>query len=301
VTTAPPQAQRASRSDRILGKIPAWNRQLLFIAPAFLLIGIFFVGPYLYLLYMSFMSPTVGAPYESTATLSNYRNVMTDSFNWRIIRITLQFGFLTTIITLILSYPLAYHLARSSSRIKGLLLILILSPLLVGIIIRSYGWMILLADTGLVNQTLGWFGLGPYALMYNKTGVMIALVHIYMPFMVLSLAGALQTIDPDIERASRSLGGSPWQTFWRVTWPLSMPGVASGTVLVFVLSISAYVIPSLLGGYNVITLPLLVVQTVSQLFNWPLGSALAMVFFAITVGIIWVYTKILNRAMKGLG
>jgi putative spermidine/putrescine transport system permease protein len=294
-------ASGTNRVSERLTRIPfGFNRMILLIVPAFVLVLTFFVGPYLYLLYMSFMSQAPAAPYESTPTLENYSVAVRDSFNWRVIRTTLQFGVLTTLITLILAYPLAYHLARASSRVKGILLILVLSPLLVGIVIRSYGWMILLADTGLINQALGVFGLGPYGLMYNQTGVMIALVHIYMPFMVLPLAGSLQNIDPDVEGASRSLGASPWTTFWRVTWPLSLPGIAAGSILVFVLTISAYVIPALLGGYNVMTLPLLVVQTVSQLFNWPLGSALAMVFFAITIAIIWLYMKFLNWMMKGL-
>lgn len=160
--------------------------------------------------------------------------------------------------------------------------------------------MILLADTGLINQAAGALGLGPFRLMYNRFGVMVGLVHIYMPFMVLSLAGSLQGIDPDVERAARSLGASQWRTFWRVTWPLSLPGVVSGTVLVFVLTVSSYIIPALLGGYQVITIPLLVVQTVSELFNWPLGSTLAMVFFGITVAIVGVYIKLMNRVMRGL-
>jgi putative spermidine/putrescine transport system permease protein len=198
------------------------------------------------------------------------------------------------------SYPLAYHMARASSRIKGLLMIMLLAPLLVGIVVRSYGWMILLADQGLINQAATGLGIGPFQLMYNETGVMIGLVHIYMPFMVLSLLGSLQSIDPDVERAARSLGAGSWQTLRRVTWPLSLPGVTSGTVLVFVLTVSAYVIPSLLGGYRVLTLPLLVVQTVSELFDWPAGSAMALIFFAITIAIVALYLKLMDRAMRGV-
>ncbi len=271
----------------------------LLIIPALILVGGFFVIPYLYLLYMSFMTHTTGAAYIREFTLENYTETLRDPFNWRIIWQTLRFGIVTTLVTLILSYPLAYHMARAQSRVKGLLMILLLAPLLVGIVIRSYGWMILLADTGLVNQLAEAFGVGPFALMYNRTGVMIGLVHIYMPFMALSLLGSIQGIDPDIERAARSLGANGWQTFWRVTWPLSLPGVASGTVLVFVLTVSSYVIPSLLGGHRVITVPLLVVQTVQQIFNWPLGSALAIVFFVITIAIVGVYLKMMDRVMKG--
>ena len=272
----------------------------LLVLPAAVLLGAFFVVPYLYLLYMSFMTHTTGAAYVRDFTLENYSETLRDPFNWRIIWQTLRFGFVTTAITLVLAYPLAYHMARASSRVKGLLMILVLSPLLVGIVIRSYGWMILLADNGLVNQLADTLGIGPFALMYNRTGVMIGLIHIYLPFMVLSLLGSVQAIDPDYERAARSLGANGWQTFWRVTWPLSLPGVASGTVLVFVLTVSAYVIPSLLGGHRVITVPLLVVQTVQQIFHWPLGSALAIVFFVITIAIVGLYLKLMDRVMKGV-
>lgn len=278
----------------------AYLPAFLLMLPAALLLGGFFVVPYLYLLYMSFMTHTPGAPYVRDFTFENYHETLRDPFNWRIIWQTLRFGLVTTLITLLLSYPLTYHMSRATSRVKGLLMIMLLAPLLVGIVIRSYGWMILLADTGLVNQLADALNIGPYSLMYNRTGVMIGLVHIYMPFMALSLLGSIQAIDPDTERAARSLGANGWQTFWRVTWPLSLPGVASGTVLVFVLTVSAYVIPSLLGGHRVITVPLLVVQIVQQIFHWPLGSALAIVFFVITIAIVGVYLKLMDRAMKGV-
>lgn len=291
--------EKPSTGERSLRRLHV-RHTILLLLPALLLLVVFFFGPYLYLLYVSFMTQTKGATYVRAFTFDNYLQTVRDPFNWRIIWQTLRLGFVTTALTLVLSYPLAYHMSRASSRIKGLLMIMLLSPLLVGIVIRSYGWMILLADNGLINQAVRGIGFRELHLMYNQTGVLIGLVHIYLPFMVLSLVGSLQGIDPDIERASRSLGASTWTTFWRVTWPLSLPGVVSGTVLVFVLTISSYIIPSLLGGYKVITVPLLVVQTVSELFNWPLGSAFAMLFFVITIVIVGVYIKLMNIAMKGL-
>lgn len=284
-------AQRASGRFRL---------PFLLILPAFILLGIFFVVPYLNLLFMSFMTHTPNAAYVRDFTFENYEETLRDRFVWKIIWQTLRFGFLTTLATLVLAYPLAYHMARASSRVKGLLMIMLLAPLLVGIVIRSYGWMIILADNGLINQLANELNVGPFSLMYNRTGVMIGLIHIYMPFMVLSILGSLQAIDPDLERAARSLGAGTWKTLLRVTWPLSLPGVASGTVLVFVLTVSAYVTPSLLGGYRVLTVPLLVVQTVQELFDWPLGSALAIVFFVITIAIVGAYLKFMDRVMKGV-
>lgn len=284
-------AQRVSERIRL---------PFLLILPAVILLGVFFVIPYLNLLYISFMTHTPSTTFVRTFTFENYEETLRDSFIWRVIWQTLRFGFITILVTLVLSYPLAYHMARATSKIKGLLMIMLLAPLLVGIVIRSYGWMIILADNGLINQLATDLNIGPFSLMYNETGVMIGLIHIYMPFMVLSILGSLQAIDPDLERAARSLGAGSWRTLLRITWPLSLPGVTSGTVLVFVLTVSAYVTPSLLGGYRVLTVPLLVVQTVQELFNWPLGSALAIVFFVITIAIVAVYLKFMDRVMKGV-
>ncbi|MGH2615945.1 MAG: ABC transporter permease [Thermomicrobiales bacterium] len=298
-TVAEPGANRhvSSIAERGAGR---FRIPFLLMLPAFVVLGFFFVAPYLNLLYMSFMTHTPSAAYVNQPTFENYGETLGDAFVWRVTWETLQLGFITTIATLILSYPLAFHMARASSRVKGLLMIMLLAPLLVGIVIRTYGWIILLADNGLINQLATSLDIGPFQLMYNKTGVMIGLIHIYMPFMVLSILGSLQAIDPDLERAARSLGAGSWRAFRRVTWPLSLPGVTSGAVLVFVLTVSAYVTPSLLGGYRVLTVPLLVVQTVQELFNWPLGSALAIVFFVITIAIVGVYLKLMDWVMKGV-
>lgn len=275
---------------------------LLLVIPALTLLLIFFVLPYVNMLYMSFLTPAKDAPYYIIPTLDNYIKAISDPFNWKILGRTMWYATLTTVLTLVLGYPMAYHMSRASSRVKGLLLMLLVSPLLVGVIIRSYGWMILLADKGLINTTLLKWGLisQQLKLMYNPFGVMVGMVHIYLPFMVLSLAGNLQSISPDVEMAGRSLGAGAWRTFWRITWPLSLPGVFSGTLLVWILSVSAYVIPALLGGNNVLTAPMLVVQTVMDKFNWPLGSAQAMVLFLSTLVVVWLYVKLMNRAMRGL-
>jgi putative spermidine/putrescine transport system permease protein len=276
--------------------------QTLLLLPALALILFFFVLPYANLLFISFMTPGKDGPYDTIPTLANYLTTITDPFNWKVLGRTMWYGTLTTVITLVLGYPMAYHMSRASSRTKGLLLMLLISPLLVGVIIRSYGWMILLADKGLINTTLLQWGLvdHPLKLMYNPFGVMVGMVHIYLPFMVLSLAGNLQSIHPDLELAGRSLGASTWRTFWRITWPLSLPGVFAGTLMVWVLSVSAYVIPALLGGYNVLTAPMLVVQTVMDKFNWPLGGAQEMLMFLGTTIVVWTYVKLMNRAMRGL-
>lgn len=276
------------------------RRRLWLAVPALAVITVFFVFPYLNLALISFYEPSHRAAYVRTFTLSNYRATLLDRFTWQVIWHTVWIGGVTTAVTLLLSYPLAYQLSRASSRMKGLLMMLVISPLLVGVLIRTYGWMIILADTGLVNQLVQAVHGPELQLMYNDLGVVIGLVHVFIPFMVLSLAGSLQAVDPDLERASRSLGAGAWRTFWRVTWPLSLPGVVSGAVLVFVLAESSYVIPSLLGGFRVLTVPILVIRTITELFTWPTGSAFALIFFAITLGLVWVFLEVMRRPLQRL-
>jgi putative spermidine/putrescine transport system permease protein len=286
-----------ARGEIAAGRAPARDatRHLLVAPVAVLLFG-FFVLPYVNLLVISLMTPSPTAAYLRIFTLSNYGRIVGDGFTWGVILHTLQIGVLTTVVALAVSYPLAYHLARAPRARKGLLMALVISPLLVGVLIRTYGWMILLQDTGLINQALRSLGLRALPLMYNDLGVMIGLVHVFIPFMVLAIAGPIRAIDPELELAARSLGAGFWRTFWRVTFPLSVPGVVAGTILVFVLTISSYVIPSLLGGFKVLTVPILVIRTITELFNWPGGSAFAILFFAITIAALWGYLRALGRA-----
>lgn len=290
VTPARPPGLRRHR--------PTWP----LIVPALAIVIVFFVLPYANLLLMSFFSPAKAKPYEPVLTFENYAAALGDAFQWRVLWRTLKLGFLTTLYSLLLGYPLAYHLARAGGRTKGLLLVLLLSPLLVGVVIRSFGWMVLLADNGLINSLVKYWGLAPRGLklMYNEFGVLVGTVHIYLPFMVLSISGTLQTVQPDLELAARSLGASARKAFWRVTFPLSLPGVFAGCLLVFVLAVSSYVIPVLLGGFKVITTPLLVVQTAIDVNNWPGAAAQAVVLFAASLVCIGLYFRLMRRAMRGL-
>lgn len=273
-------------------------RRYWLILPVVVFLVIFLIVPYVNMIRISFLVKPLGAPYINQFTLANYVKVLTDGFYWAILLNTFWYAILTTLLTLVLGYPLAYAIARAPNRRRPLLLMLLIAPLLVGVVIRSYGWLILLGRVGLVNELLRYFGGREVALMYNQVGMTIGLVHVFMPFMALSISGALQNVSPDVERAARSLGASPWKAFWRITWPLSLPGVFAGMMLVFVLAVSSYVIPILLGGNNVLVIPMLVVQLLLDANNWPVGSALAMVFFSLTALLLWVYIKIMNRSLR---
>jgi putative spermidine/putrescine transport system permease protein len=276
------------------------GRAWLLAAPLLALIAALILVPYANIAVMSFRVPSTTQPYLPGFTLGNYLRVLGDAFFVGILLDTFRIALTITVVTLVLAYPVAWHLARSDSRWKGVLYALVLSPLLVGVVIRSYGWIIVLANNGIVNQALRALDLPAQRLMYNEFGVGLALVHVFLPFMILPLAGAIQGIDPRLEEAARSLGASRWRVFRRVIWPMSMPGVQSGCILVFILSCSAYVTPVLLGGGRVKMMTPLVVQQLVDTFQWPFGAALALILAAAGVIAVWLYATLSGRMMRGL-
>ena len=259
----------------MIGRLGA--RHLL-ILPAALVLLLFLVVPYVNIVLMSFRQPGQGVPYAAGWTLANYGKYLFDGFYLGQLVNTLWIGAVTTFSCLVIGYPVAWQLARGSAAWRGLRYGIVLAPLLVGIVIRSYGWTILLGNNGVINRTLTGWGLieAPLPLMYNGLGIIIALTHVLLPFMILPVMGAIQGIDPALDLAARSLGANRRRVVWRVLLPLSLPGVQAGSILVFVLAISAYVTPALIGGLRVKTVAVSVVDALIDTFQWPFGSALAL-------------------------
>lgn len=272
----------------------------LLALPAALLLGIFLVVPYLNIVLMSFRTPGQGTPYGAGFTLANYLRFFSDGFYLFQVFNTLWIGLLTTAICLVVGFPVAWQLARGNMRFRGLAYGLVLSPLLVGIVIRSYGWTILLGNAGLINKTLMNIGLiqTPLPLMYNALGITIALVHVFLPFMILPIMAAIQGVDPSLESAARSLGASRATAFRRVVLPLAMPGIQAGCILVFVLSLSAYVTPSLIGGLRVKTMAVTVVDALIDTFQWPWGSALALMLSITGALCVVIFSRLTRMKWK---
>ena len=272
---------------------------LALLGPYVLLLAVFFAAPLVLMLAISVSRQSFG---DSDWTLHHYYRFFSDGFYLGVLWDTLFLGAIVTVVSLLLGYPLAYHLARTRSRWKPLLIVCILSPLLVGIVIRCYGWMILLADRGLINTTLVEHGFiaKPLPLMYNRFGVTLGLVHVFLPFMILSLTGVLKRIDPHLVEAAQTLGASRVRTFVEVTLPLSLPGILAGSLLTFSLAISSFVVPILLGGFKVQVLPMVVYEQVLSVFDWPFGAANAFVLLVISVALIGVYIKVTERALRGI-
>ncbi|MEZ5590055.1 MAG: ABC transporter permease [Gammaproteobacteria bacterium] len=238
-----------------------------------------------------------GTGIGSSWTFENFSRVLTDSFYLEIIGRTLMLGLVVVAITLLFGYPLAYFLARTRSRLRPWLIILVVFPLLLNLVVRSFGWIVLLANRGLINDGLIALGIieKPLKLLFNFTGLLIGLSHIFLPFMVLMLLGAIQNIPRDTEDAARTLGASPLTVFRKITLPLSLPGILSGGILVFVLTISALVTPRLLGGPTYQVMSTLIFDEFLKLLNWPRGAAMAYVLTVIVLLLVWAASRLAKR------
>ena len=273
------------------------NGLAVFILPSGLLFILFFFLPIGLMAMMSFLTGNPVVAPNVTFTTRHYARMIGDPYYFEVIWTTIRIGLLTTLIALAIGYPLAHWMARIKSRAgHALLLMAVLAPMLTGIVVRTFAWMTLLSDKGVINQTLISFGLiiQPLKLMYNETGIVIGLVHIYVPFMVLTLTGVIGRIDERLEQAAENLGASPLRAFLEVTLPLSLPGVLAGSLLVFALSISAYVTPILLGGFQVMTLPILIYQQISANFNVSFAAALGMVLLVVSLALVVAYNRVLG-------
>ena len=273
---------------------------LLLIAPALIVLTVFLVIPYLNVILMSFRTPGNGVPYGAGWTIANYGKFLSDPFYLFQIANTLWIGVVTTLVCLVAGFPVAWQLARGSNRWRGLYYGIVLAPLLIGIVIRSYGWTILLGNNGVINRALIGAGLvdGPLPLMYNGLGIIIALTHVLLPFMILPISSALQGVDPSLEAAARSLGASRAITFRRIVLPLALPGIQAGSMLVFVLAISAYVTPALIGGLRVKTMAVTVVDALIDTFQWPFGSALALALSVIGALSVIAFARLTRTKWK---
>lgn len=274
-------------------KKKAYVPGLLLLLPILLFIFGFFVVPMLYILYLSFIYTDSPNATNAVFSLKNYILFFTDSYYLSSLWITVKVSLYTVLVSLLLGYPVALTMAKSSPRIRGYIALLIAAPLLVSIVVRNFGWYLLLLPNGTINSILTSLGIidSPLKLLFSEIGVVIGLSNAYLPFMILAIATSLYNIDPSLERASAILGASPLRSFFSVTLPLSLPGIISGCVLVFSMSMSAYVTPALMGGANVPMMPVVAYDQINNLLRWTFGSALSYVLLATTMIMVTVFTR----------
>ena len=270
---------------------------LLYLAPATVFYLVFLVVPYAMLLRLSLFRFSSMRLYIPEFTLINYATVMTDPFYLWLMARTVGLGLLVTVISLVLGYPLALKIVRSGPAMRSALIAVALSPLLINLVVRTYAWLVLLGDTGVVNNWLRALGLigAPLPLSGNTVSVVIGLVHISLPLMALSLIGVLERIDRTLEDAADSLGASRGRILRRIILPLSLPGAAAGSLLVFTFAISAFVTPALLGGNRVSTISTLIYEKFTFSANWPVGATLVVVLLVINLGIVVLHSRLFRE------
>jgi len=290
----------AIAGPRLKGRSAPRQRRLAMLAylgPVTLLYLGFLVAPYLMVLRLSFFQFSSLKLYIAEVSLSNYVAVMTDPFYLALMARTIGLGLLVTAITLVLAYPLALTIARSGPVMKSALIAVTLSPLLINLVVRTYAWLVLLGDTGVINKWLRSVrAIGsPLPLSGNMLAVIIGLVHISLPLMALSLIGILERIDASLIDAADSLGASRGRVLRKVVFPLSLPGVGAGSLLVFSFTISAFVTPALLGGNRVSTISTLIYEKFTFSVNWPIGATLVVVLLVLNIGVVALHGRLFRE------
>jgi putative spermidine/putrescine transport system permease protein len=269
-------------------KGPGHALSALLMAPSLVILAAAFLLPVATLARMSLNTTRPGGAIVETITFVNYTEFLADDFYWEITGTTVLLAVIVTLAALLVAYPIALFLFRWESPWRGPLAVLTISPLLVSGVVRTYGWIVLLGDQGPVNALVLWLGLSasPLKLSNNFLGAAIGLTEILTPYMALALIAGFGRLDRAAEQAAETLGATPWRTFLHITLPLSLPGILLGSLLCFVLAVSSFVTPRLLGGGRVFTLATEIYEAAMLTLNWPLAATISMlmlVLFGITL------------------
>ena len=276
----------------------------ILLSPALTAVTLLLFVPLLFIVVYSFWLRTATGADEVGFFLDNWREALSDRFYRDILLNTLKIAAITTAACALMGYPAAYFVARSKGN-TAILLLLLMLPFWISYIIRTMSWINILGVSGAINTFFIWIGLldEPVQMLYNEVTVILGLVHFLLPFMVLNVFVSLDGIDTNLEDAANSLGATKWQAFLEVTLPLSLPGLAAGGLLCFVLGAGTYITPLILGGPTDAMFANLVFDAIITQLNWPLGSALSLMLLAVLGTLVLIYNRYLGMAqlMKGLG
>jgi spermidine/putrescine transport system permease protein len=267
------------------------------MAPGLLWLLVLMVIPCLLIFVLAFFERgTYGGIDWSIVTLDNIRRAF-DPLYATILWDSFRIAGVATVIALLIGYPAAYAISKAPTHLQTTLLFLAILPFWTNYLIRTYAWIVLLNPAGLINSALKALGLSPLPLLYNEFAVVLGLVYSYTPFVILAIYSALQRLDPTYAEASRDLGATAAQTFWRITLPLTAPGVAAGAVFVFVLSIGNFITPDLLGGGKFQMAGNLIYDQFLTARDWPFGATLSAILIALMLILLFVQALIAKRAM----
>src|SRR5919107_2706280 len=270
-----------------------WTLRLAgLLSPVTVWLGLFFFVPLLLILAYSFGKSGVYGGITLGFYPGNYAKVF-DPLYLEIIVRTFVIALITTVLCLLIGYPLAYFITFKGGRYKHTLILLVMIPFWTSLLLRAYAWVVILSGNGIANRVLQFLGITdePITLIFTPQAVLMGMVYSYLPFMVLPLYAALEKFDIRLKEAAQALGASRWHTFWRVTFPLSMPGVIAGSILVFIPSAGEFVIPDLLGGSRTVMTGNLIQQQFLQARDWAFGSALSVMLAGLLVGAIIFYVR----------
>ncbi|GAV14112.1 MULTISPECIES: ABC transporter permease [Paenibacillus] len=269
----------------------SWAALLLLVPSLIVILGVF-VLPMLYMFVISIREDGGTGAF----TLEQYVLFFQDPYYVEVLWRTIKLSLYTVIVCLLLGYPVAMYMAQATPKMRGFITFLIISPHLISVVIRNFGWVVILGDNGFINNTLISLGVieKPLRLLYNELGVVIGLADSLIVYMVLAIATSLYAVDASLYKAAGILGASRSRMFFSVTLPLSMPGIFAGTTLVFSLAMSAFVTPALMGGTSVKVMPVIAYEKMMAAYDWSLGAALAFLLLGSTLGLVALFTRLVE-------
>lgn len=272
------------------------HRPWRLLSPALLAISFFVIVPMSFILVYSFYENVDLAVDEVAFQFSNWRELFTDGYYHNAIRKTLQLSLIVTVLAAVLGYIPAWFIANTRFRHKWLLLLLLILPFWISFIIRTLSWIHVMGNQGAINGLLQWLGVidQPLSMMFNQFAVIVGFIHVFLPYMILNVYVSLEGIDKNLEPAARTLGCTPWQAFREVTLPLSLPGLAAGCLLVFVLTAGSYVTPLILGGPGDFLFGNLIYDAVMSELNWPMGATLSFALLVMLGLVVAVYSRLMG-------
>jgi putative spermidine/putrescine transport system permease protein len=282
--------------------LPAVAGQMLPLLPLVLFLAAFFFYPAVKLLGYSLLTQDMQGNVGAPVTIGHYLHFFRAALYSRVLWTTLRVALITSALAILLGFPVALVMARKGALIGRIITLVVIAPLIVSVVVRSYGWQLILGNgpTGVLNWVL--LGLGiidhPLALLYSETAVVCGSLHVFFAMMVLPLASAIGKIDPNLESAAATLGAPWWRVWWRITLPLSLPGLIAGVTLVFSLTAGSFVIPALLGGTSSQMLGNLIQQQILTVYDWPFGATIATVLMVIVLSVNIGSMKVLGLLLR---
>ena len=269
-------------------------------APVFVALAIFVLVPCANLLIRSLDPASETAAWPDPV---NFTALFDSKIGQQALERTIRVSVIVSLVCIVAGYPVALFLARTGPRWQALLLAVVIFPFLVSAVVRAFGWTVILGRSGLVNKALLWVGVTdePLTLVQNEIGIIIGETHLLLPYMVLSLLAVIQRIDPDLKDAAQSLGATPAGVFWRVVVPMTLPGLLTGTLLVFSLAMTAFATPFLLGGGRTPILTTLLYQYAFSLYDWTKAATVGVVLLGLGVLFVTLHRYVSGRGLRGYG